>query len=428
MKDRSRLSAGAWLFGLAGLVPLAAQAEGSWYVGAGAGLNLVEEQTFDIYGAGLLGLGVDEGARISKAKFSEGWLGGLNAGYAFDGGLRAELDFNYRSNGFDKLDREPVLLFPGGKTKDVGGKETLMAGLFNLWYDLKLGEQWRPYLGGGIGYGKLKVDSSHWDNTDLDGDSDSVMAYQGGAGLAFVYDAHWSTSLDYRYIATDRGSFDILPNVPDTMVKAKYRAHSLMLGVQYRFAAPPPPPAPEPPPAVIAPAAPPPPPPPPPCSAGATGEAVSLEGCRTGDSLVLHGVNFEFDRDTLTPDAKVILDQVAGELTKHASIKVALNGHTDSRGGDSYNQKLSEARAQSVLRYLVSKDIAADRMSAQGFGETMPIADNNTDEGREQNRRVELKVVEAGTPAPMAELAPVAPEPVAAEAAPEAAPAPAPAP
>lgn len=412
MRYRSMLSTRVLLLGLAGIAPLAAQADGSFYVGAEAGLNLVQKQTFNIYGAGL---GVDDGARISKAEFSPGWLGGLNAGYAFENGLRPELDFSYRSNGFNKLDRDPVLLFPGGRTKDVGGKETVSAGLFNLWYDFKLGTQWRPYIGAGIGYAKLKVDSSHWDSTNLHGDSDSVTAYQGGAGLAFVYDEHWSTSLDYRYFATERGEFDILDNVPDTRVKTKYRAHSVMLGLQYRFGSKAVEPTPEPVAAVVAPVAPPVPPPPPPCSAGGTGEVVSLEGCQAGDSLVLHGVNFEFDRDTLTPDATVILDQVADELKRHTSIKVEVNGHTDSRGGDAYNQKLSEARAQSVQQYLVAKGIAAERMSATGFGESTPIADNTTDDGREQNRRVELKVIEAATPVPAAEpAAPVdaAPTPV----------------
>ena len=185
-----------------------------------------------------------------------------------------------------------------------------------------------------------------------------------------------------------------------------------MLGVQYRFGSKPVPPAPVPEPApVVVPPAPPPPAPPAPCTAGSDGEALSLAGCKAGDSLVLHGVNFEFDQDRLTANAQVLLDQVASELGSHPTIKVEIACHTDSKGSDSYNQKLSQSRATAVLDYLLGKGIDASRMTAQGFGESMPVADNQTDEGREQNRRVELKIVDAG-PAP--ESAPAVDEPPAA--------------
>ncbi len=182
----------------------------------------------------------------------------------------------------------------------------------------------------------------------------------------------------------------------------------------------PPPPPPPPPPVVVPVAPPPPPPPPPPCQAPGEGQAANLEGCKGGETLVLKGVNFEFNKATLTINAKTLLDQVADELNKHAQIKFEIDGHTDSKGSDQYNPKLSERRAKSVADYLASKGIDSSRMTTKGFGESMPIADNGTDEGRELNRRVELRVIEAGsaTTAPAAETAP----------APEAAPAPTPAP
>ena len=195
---------------------------------------------------------------------------------------------------------------------------------------------------------------------------------------------------------------------------------------------------PEPPPAVVPteePAPPPPPeaPAPPPCQPPAAGQPISLEGCKTGDTIVLHGVNFEFNKATLTVNAKTLLDQVADALLARKDIKVEIDGHTDGKGSEPYNLKLSDKRAASVKQYLVGRGIDADRMSSKGFGKTMPIADNNTDEGRELNRRVELKVTESNggvsgdTGATAAEAAPVAPTTDAAASA-QSAPAPATAP
>ncbi|MDP3294039.1 MAG: OmpA family protein [Nevskia sp.] len=142
-------------------------------------------------------------------------------------------------------------------------------------------------------------------------------------------------------------------------------------------------------------AAPPPPPPPPPCEPPVPGQPINLDGCKEGDTLVLRGVNFEFDKAKLTVNAKALLDPVADALIARPDIKVEINGHTDSKGSDAYNLKLSDARAASVVAYLVGRGVAADRMTSKGFGESMPVADNATDEGREFNRRVELKITEA---------------------------------
>ena len=154
----------------------------------------------------------------------------------------------------------------------------------------------------------------------------------------------------------------------------------------------------------------PPAPPPPPCELPTAGQPIDLRGCKTGDTVVLRGVNFEFDKATLTLNAKTILDGVADALTKRPDIKVEIDGHTDGKGSIAYNQKLSERRADSVKQYLVGRGIDAGRMSTKGFGKTQPIADNNTEEGRELNRRVELKVTESSaTAAPAAAPADAAP-------------------
>lgn len=164
-------------------------------------------------------------------------------------------------------------------------------------------------------------------------------------------------------------------------------------------------------PSPVRPAAPPPPPPPPapsPCESPSAGQPINLAGCKEGDVLVLHDVNFDFDKATLTPTAKGILDNVAGALQSRPDIKVEIDGHTDGKGSVPYNQKLSERRAASVVQYLVGKGVDSSRMTSKGFGKSMPVADNKTDEGRALNRRVELKVISASpTAAPVVVAPPV---------------------
>lgn len=154
------------------------------------------------------------------------------------------------------------------------------------------------------------------------------------------------------------------------------------------------------------------------------GQAMSLEGCGVGDVIVLRGVNFDFDKASLTINAKTLLDGVAAALEKRPDIKVELGGHTDGKGSDEYNAKLSDRRAKSVKTYLVGKGIAADRMTTQGYGESMPVATNDSDEGRELNRRVELKVTESKGGVTVAPAVPAA-DAVAPAVEPESAPSPA---
>ncbi len=107
-------------------------------------------------------------------------------------------------------------------------------------------------------------------------------------------------------------------------------------------------------------------------------------------TFVLEGVNFETDKAVLLPASKVILDKVAETLTAWPDVTVEVGGHTDSRGAHAHNMALSDARAKSVRDYLVSKGVAAARMTTKGYGPDKPIGDNKTDVGRAKNRRVEL--------------------------------------
>jgi OOP family OmpA-OmpF porin len=126
------------------------------------------------------------------------------------------------------------------------------------------------------------------------------------------------------------------------------------------------------------------------CRRPRPGEAVDERGCALDQSFILRGVKFEFDSAVLTAEARRILDKVAETLQAYPDIDVELEGHTDNIGTPAYNLGLSERRANSVKAYLVGKGINPQRMTPVGYGLSRPIADNSTEEGREENRRVEL--------------------------------------
>jgi outer membrane protein OmpA-like peptidoglycan-associated protein len=101
-------------------------------------------------------------------------------------------------------------------------------------------------------------------------------------------------------------------------------------------------------------------------------------------------VYFDFNKATIKPVSFALLNEVALALKDNPTIHVRVEGHTDSRGNDAYNLKLSQKRAESVRTYIMGQGVSGDRMEPKGFGRTMPIADNRTEAGRSQNRRVEF--------------------------------------
>lgn len=109
--------------------------------------------------------------------------------------------------------------------------------------------------------------------------------------------------------------------------------------------------------------------------------------------IVLRGVNFDFNKANIRPDAAGILKEAA-TILKDNTVNVSVEGHTDSVGSDQYNLKLSLRRAAAVKAFLVKEGVAESRLSTRGLGESQPVASNDTDDGRAQNRRVELKVAE----------------------------------
>jgi outer membrane protein OmpA-like peptidoglycan-associated protein len=119
-----------------------------------------------------------------------------------------------------------------------------------------------------------------------------------------------------------------------------------------------------------------------------------LETRETARGLIVNisDVLFDFDKYTLKPGAREKLAKVSGILLAYPGLKIQLEGHTDSIGSDEYNMKLSQERADSVEQYLLAQGVSADSLSSVGLGKANPVATNDTDAGRQQNRRVEMVV------------------------------------
>ena len=130
------------------------------------------------------------------------------------------------------------------------------------------------------------------------------------------------------------------------------------------------------------------------CPNTRAGAKVDSQGCEIMDDLVLHVTadHFDFDKSELKPAMMDLLDEVMAKVEASPGDEhLMIVGHTDSIGTDAYNQGLSERRARSAADYLIQKGFPQDKISISGMGESEPVADNSTKQGRAENRRVEIK-------------------------------------
>ncbi len=121
---------------------------------------------------------------------------------------------------------------------------------------------------------------------------------------------------------------------------------------------------------------------------------VPLQPIKIGERIILKNVFFEYNKHDLKNESRIELNKVVKLMNENPTLVVELSGHTDSIGTAEYNQALSENRAISVRNFLIEKGIDENRMTFKGYGLTMPVANNNTEEGRATNRRTELKILE----------------------------------
>jgi OOP family OmpA-OmpF porin len=239
-------------------------------------------------------------------------------------------------------------------------------------------KNWHPYLLAGLGYQRHEEEFDAFPNPDSPGQrKDGNFAAKLGAGLqSELGKAAVRAELAYRIDFDDSaiapsndGSGDDADSFADLLASVGV---VIPLGAKPEAAPPPPPPPP--------PAEPAPPPPEP-----------------TKITIDLNGVNFDFNKATLRPDAVEILDTAAEILTRYPDLRVEVAGHTDLCGSETYNQKLSESRARTVYDYLVNKGIDSSRLQGPvGYGESRPLEQTpQTLPGckSDKNRRTELNVL-----------------------------------
>jgi outer membrane protein OmpA-like peptidoglycan-associated protein len=119
---------------------------------------------------------------------------------------------------------------------------------------------------------------------------------------------------------------------------------------------------------------------------------IPLQPIKTGESVVLRNIFFDTDQFVIKPESMIELDKLTNLMTQNIAVKIEIGGHTDNTGSRKHNETLSENRAKAVREYLISKGIDASRITYRGYADTIPIADNNTPEGRSQNRRTEFRI------------------------------------
>ncbi|HBS43167.1 MAG TPA: hypothetical protein DEA26_10830 [Oceanospirillales bacterium] len=243
----------------------------------------------------------------------------------------------------------------------------------------------KPYLTAGIGHEKLEL------NDDADTEySDYIL----GAGFGVQYD------LTDRFFGRAEARLDDMidkrPEHPYYVLEVGMRLGTPKAAPVVATPEPMPKPEPEPEPVVVI---------VPPadtdndgviddmdkCAATPAGVTVDSDGCPDFQGK-LEGVTFETNSARLTINSQTILDEAATELKLYPDLDIEIAAYTDSMGADSYNQMLSQKRAESVLSYLVSKGVSPEQLTAVGYGEANPVASNETSAGRAQNRRVELVV------------------------------------
>jgi len=317
--------------------------DNSWYIGADAGVVLVEDQDITF----TPGNGGAASNTVAGVDYHKGFDVDGNIGYDF-GGFRLEAEAAYK--------RALVDLDKSG----FGGSASALSFMLNGLLDFGPDDGLQGFVGGGVGVSRGKLAN------DLVNDSDTGFAWQAIAGVRYPLTSHVDVSLKYRFFNQDDikliPAYTTIGGPAGSSVDTKLRTHSVLLGLTYNFGGEP--------------AAPPPPPPPPP----------PVAECSPGPYIVF----FEWDKSDITPDAATILDNAVSAYSNCGSAQVMLAGYADRSGSASYNVGLSQRRADSVKAYMASKGIPDGVMTTQAFGESNPRVETADGVRELQNRRVEI--------------------------------------
>lgn len=352
-------------------VPGIAQAypKQGWYVGVGGGLGIQQDSDAKIAGT------------KDTLEFQPGFVLSGSVGYGFENQLRPEIEVNYRKNNVDKA--------TGTGSGTATGNYNAIGFMGNLFYDFDTRTGLTPYIGGGVGGALVGADNAGTVvGTSLD-TREFQFAYQGIIGFAYELSERWDVTADYRYFSTLEPEFKT-KTAGVTADDTSYHNHAFLLGLRYVFGVPRVLPEPvsmraAPRPVTVVPAAPPMMQPlaprpmvqaPPPVVAPVVPET--------------YIVFFDFDKYYLTSQAKETIQRAADAYKRGGSARVEISGHTDTRGKPTYNQRLSQRRAQQVKTYMAALGVPAGDIVTRAMGERelmVPTA-NNVREAK--NRRAEI--------------------------------------
>ena len=353
-------------------LPAAAQPISGIYIGAGAGMNWLQDA--NLAATGQLGQALSAAGRSTRGdiSFEQGWVGVVSLGYGFGNGVRTEIEGSLRQNEVDNISGF-------GGTNRVSGSSRSWGVMANALYDFDLGiniggASIQPYLGVGAGYVWREFDDVHANvlggTVRTDG-TDGRFAYQGIAGIATQLNnisPGLALTAEYRYMGTLEHKFDTSSGggafaVTRGNTRSENINHSVLIGLRYAFGVTPPPPP------VTAPMAP---------TAQAPAPARTF--------LIF----FDFDRADLTDRARQIIADAAGNSGRVQTTRIEVSGHADRSGTPQYNQRLSERRAEAVAAELERRGITRGQISIQAFGESRPLVATADGVREPQNRRVEI--------------------------------------
>jgi outer membrane protein OmpA-like peptidoglycan-associated protein len=323
-----------------------------FYIGGAAGANIEEDNRFR------------NGGGNSTDTYGTGYVGTLDFGYGLGNGLRLEVEPGYRNNPVDRVNgraansRMQMATFMGNVLYDFNQFQT-------PWLPLT------PHVGAGVGFAHVWDRSAAPSGNNVSGDTNR-LAFQAIGGLDYSLTPNQKVGVDYRYMVVHDASF---PTVAGGSAHAgDLNNHTFLATYRYEFSSAPVAPPPVAVPAAATTVAPPPPPP------------------------VAHPyeVYFEFDRATLTPEARQIVQQAAQNALQGNATQIVATGHTDTVGTDSYNLALSKRRAGVVRTELIHDGVAGNLISTSGVGENELAVQTGPNVNEPRNRRVEITVQAPG--------------------------------
>ncbi len=344
------MKAKAILLGTVAAVSIAAASQQSearnqgWYIGLEGGANWVSDND------ALYGSSTPVVTTAASIDFDTGWAVLATVGYAFDNNWRLELEGGYRSN--DATVR--TTFFPSTWTADLD-QFSLMA---NVLYDVPLTERLDLTLGVGAG-----AVYSEFDDQFSGQDDDINFAFQGIVGLSYAVTNRLDLTLTYRYQNVDAPSYQLpFPGGVDSYALDDVENHTVSVGLRYDLyedEAPAP---------VVTPPAPPPP-------------------VAEPKQFIIY---FGFNKCNITPEADKVLGEAAAAAKSDGAASVQIVGHTDTVGSDSYNNKLSNCRANAAKDGLVGKGVPAGSITASGRGESELLVKTGDNVKEPQNRRATI--------------------------------------